>query len=80
LPPRGLFFAGNRFNFSPVSVAEILHQIEALPSEDRWQVLELTRHLLEPEIPESFTQGMAEIERGEVIELDDALKELDSPE
>ena len=63
-----------------MSVDEILHQIEALPSEDRWQVLELTRHLLEPEIPESFTQGMAEIERGEVIELDDALKELDSPE
>jgi hypothetical protein len=63
-----------------VSVAEILHQIEALPPKDRWQVLEHTRHLLEPEIPESFVQGMAEIARGDVIELDDALKGLDTPE
>jgi hypothetical protein len=63
-----------------MSVTEILHQIEALPSKDRWQVLELTRHLLEPEIPESFTRGMAEIERGEVEDFDDALKSLDTPE
>jgi hypothetical protein len=51
-----------------------------LPPKDRGQVLEHTRHLLEPEIPESFAQGMAEIERGEVIELDDALQGLDSPD
>jgi len=63
-----------------MSVTEILHQIEALPTKDRWQVLEHTRHLLEPEIPESFAQAMSEIERGAVIELDDALKELDKPE
>jgi len=64
--------------FFIMSVAEILHQIEALPPKDRWQILEHTRHLLEPEIPESFTQAMSEIERGEVIELDDALKSLGS--
>jgi hypothetical protein len=63
-----------------MSVTEILHQIEALPPKDRWQVLELTRHLLEPEIPESFTRGMAEVERGEVMDLDAALKALDTPE
>jgi hypothetical protein len=63
-----------------MSVTEILHQIEALQPKDRWQILEHTRHLLEPEIPESFTQGMAEIERGEVIELDDALKGLNTSE
>ena len=63
-----------------MSVTEILHQIEALPPKDRWQVLEHTRHLLEDEIPESFTQGMAEIARGEVLELDDAIKALDTPE
>ena len=63
-----------------MSVAEILHQIEALPSKDRWEVLEHTRHLLEAEIPESFTQGMAEIARGDVIELDEALKALDTRE
>jgi len=59
-----------------VSITEILHQIEALPPKDRWQVLEHTRHLLEADIPESFAQGMAEIARGDVIELDEALKEL----
>ncbi len=63
-----------------MSVTEILHQIEALPTKDRWQILEHTRHLLEPEIPEDFAQAMSEIERGEVMELDDALKALDNPQ
>jgi hypothetical protein len=76
---RCLFLAGVSARHIPVSVTEILHQIEALPTKDRWQVLEHTRHLLEPEIPESFTQGMAEIQKRDVIELDQALKELDSP-
>ena len=61
-----------------MSVLEILQGIEALPEAERWKVLEHTRHLLESEIPESFKQGMAEISRGEVIEMDEALKELDS--
>ncbi len=39
-----------------------------------------TRHLLEAEIPESFTQGMAEIARGDVVDLDQALNALDAPE
>lgn len=33
-------------------------------------------HLLEREIRESFKVAMAEIERGEAIEVDEALKEL----
>jgi len=60
-----------------MGVTEILHQIDNLPSEQRWQVLEHVRHLVEPEIPESFKQAMEEIKRGEVIDLDEALKELD---
>jgi len=60
-----------------MGVAEILHEIDFLPAEERWKVLEHTRHLVEPEIPESFKQAMAEIERGETIELDEALQELD---
>jgi hypothetical protein len=36
--------------------------------------------LLDPEIPDSFKVAMAEIKRGEGIELDEALKELDAPE
>lgn len=59
-------------------MAEILHEIEALPLKDRWQVLELTRHLLEPEIPESFKEGMEAIARGETMDLDEALPELGS--
>ncbi len=60
-----------------MSVAEILRQIEALPSKERRQVLEQVRRLVDSEIPESFREGMEEIKRGEVIDLDEALKELD---
>ncbi len=63
-----------------MGVAEILHEIDTLPAEERWKVLEHTRHLLDPEIPESFKQAMAEIECGEVITLDEALKEVDQDE
>jgi predicted transcriptional regulator len=35
--------------------------------------------LTESEIPESFRQGMKEAERGELVDMDDALKELDRP-
>ncbi len=63
-----------------MGVAEILHEIDILPTEERWKVLEHTRHLVEPEIPESFRDAMEEIQRGEVIELDKALKGLDPTE
>jgi len=60
-----------------MGVMEILQGIEALPVEERWKVLEHTRHLIEPEIPESFKTAMKEIQRGEGLDLDEALKELD---
>jgi hypothetical protein len=63
-----------------VSLSEILHEIETLSPEQRWQVLERTREMLGSEIPEGFKQAMKEIARGEVIELDDALQELGRPE
>lgn len=63
-----------------MGVSEILDEIKSLPPEQRWQVLERTRELLGPEIPESFRKAMGEIARGEVIELDEALQELDRPE
>ena len=59
-----------------MSVKEILREIEALPAEERWNVLEEVRRLVEPEIPASFREGMEQIKRGEGIELDDALREL----
>jgi hypothetical protein len=57
---------------------KILHEIESLPPEDRRQVLEHTRHLLEPDIPEEFKKGMEAIRRGETIDLDEAMPELGS--
>ena len=61
-------------------MSEILEEIKSLPTRQRWEILERTREMLDTEIPESFKQGMREIARGEVIELDDALKELEQPE
>ena len=60
-----------------MSVKDILREIEALPSAERWTVLEGVRRLVEPEIPASFREGMEQIKRGEGIDLDDALRELD---
>ena len=60
-----------------MGVSEILAGIESLPTEQRWEILKRTREMLSPEIPENFKQGMREIERGEVIELDEALQKLD---
>jgi hypothetical protein len=62
------------------TIAEIERAIEELPLEQRWEVLEHTRRLLQAEIPESFRKAMGEIERGEVMELDEALKALEQAE
>jgi hypothetical protein len=62
-----------------MSVAELLHEIEALPSEERLLLVEKLVQLTEADVPESLRQSMAEAERGELIDLDDALQELDRP-
>ena len=63
-----------------MGVSEILEEIKSLPAQQRWEILERTREMLDAEIPESFKEGMREISRGEVIELDEALEELEQPE
>ena len=63
-----------------MGVSEILEEIKSLPTQQRWEILERTREMLGAEIPESFKQGMREIARCEVIELDEALEELEQPE
>ena len=63
-----------------MGVSEILRQISSLSPEQRLQIIQRTREMLGAEIPDSFRQGMQEIAEGEVIELDDALHELDRPE
>jgi hypothetical protein len=60
-----------------MSVAELLHEIEALPSEERLLLVEKLVQLTEADVPESLRQSMTEAERGELIDLDDALQELD---
>lgn len=61
-----------------VGVSEIIREIEQLPAEQRWQVLERTRDLLSADIPDTFRNGMREIARGDVVELDEALDDLKS--
>ena len=46
-----------------MSVAEILHQIEALPTEERLQLVEKLVELTEAEMPGSLCPPMTEAER-----------------
>jgi hypothetical protein len=62
-----------------MSVAEILHQIKALPTEERLHLTEKLVQLAEAEIPAELRESMAQAKRGELIDLDDALQELDRP-
>jgi hypothetical protein len=61
-----------------MSAAQLLHEIESLPKHEQLWLLEKLGALTEAEIPESFRQSMAEAERGELIELDEALRDLDA--
>ena len=60
-----------------MSVAELLHEIEALPNEERLRLVEKLIQLTETDVPKSLRQSMAEAERGELINLEDVLQELD---
>ncbi len=62
-----------------MSTAELLHEIETLPKGEQLWLLEKLSELTEAEIPESFRQSMAEAARGETIELDEALQDLERP-
>jgi len=58
-----------------MSAAELLQKVEELPIEERRWLLQKLSAL--DEIPESLRQSLAEAARGEFIDLDDALQELD---
>ncbi len=60
-----------------MSANELLHEIESLPKEERLWLWERLSQLTEVDIPESLRQSLAEAERGELIDLDEALRELD---
>ncbi len=63
----------------PMSVTDILHEIEALPTEERLRLVEKLVQLTEADVPESLRESMAQAARGELIDLDEALKDLDQP-
>jgi hypothetical protein len=76
-----------------MSAHEIIEQIEALPAADRLAVLKqalsdlcpnsgkamerLLRRVENPDIPEDVWQGIEQAEDGRLIDLDEALTELD---
>lgn len=78
-----------------VSRQEVIEQLEALPPNERAEVLKqtlarlcpnsgkvierLVRRLENPDIPEDVWRGIEEAEDGQLIDLDEALIELDRP-
>jgi hypothetical protein len=62
-----------------MSVTEIIHEIESLPTEERLRLVDKLVQLTEADVPESLRESMAQAARGEFIEMDEALKELDQP-
>ena len=61
-----------------MSAIELLHEIESLPKQEKLWLWEKLSQLTEADIPESLRQSIAEVERGELIDLDEALRELDA--
>jgi predicted transcriptional regulator len=56
-----------------MSAAELIEQIEALPEQERAQVIERLHALAPSWIPESFREGMADIAAGRIVDLDEAI-------
>jgi hypothetical protein len=66
---------GESCDIYDMSASEILQKIEELPeNERRWLFKKLSQF---DQIPESLRASLAEAARGELIDLDDALQELD---
>ncbi len=62
-----------------MSFAELLHEVENLPSKERWELLGRLHQLTEEDIPESLRQGMAEAQRSELYDLDEILSKPPPP-
>lgn len=60
-----------------MSATDLLHEIESLPRDERLWLLERLNVMAEDDVPESFRQSFAEAQRGEVIDLDTALRDLE---
>ena len=62
-----------------MSTNDLLDEIETLPKSDQLWLLEKLSEMTESEIPESSRRSMAEAGRGELIELDEVLRDLEHP-
>jgi hypothetical protein len=56
-----------------MSATELVKQIEALPEQQRAEVIERLHANTPAWIPESFREGMGDIAAGHVVDLDEAL-------
>jgi hypothetical protein len=60
-----------------MSTTDLLEKIESLPADERLWLTERLNAMADAEVPESFRQSFAEAQRGEVIDLDTALRDLE---
>ena len=68
-------------NLNPDNVNKFVAiEIETLPKQGQLALFEKLSALAEADIPVSLLQSMAEAERSELIDLDDALQELEESE
>jgi hypothetical protein len=56
-----------------MSVIELIEQFKALPAQERAQVAKFVVENDDSSIPESFKQGMADVETGRFVDLGEAL-------
>jgi hypothetical protein len=54
-----------------MTATEVIAEIDRLPPEEQQAVFLHVRMLLEESIPDSFLQGIAEADRGELIVMED---------
>ena len=55
-----------------MTATEVIAEIDRLPPDEQKAVFLHVRMLVEESIPDSFLQGMAEAERGELIVMEDS--------
>jgi len=58
-----------------VSATELIEQFKALPADERAQVAKFVVENDDSWIPQSFREGMADAEAGDLVDLDTALNE-----
>ena len=58
-----------------MSVEELIKELNALPLAQRLEVVDAVLDADDSWVPESFRQGMADIEAGRVVDMETALRE-----